>query len=105
MTTILPLRLFAICLAVALTGAIVWAFTAADFWVSFNQILADPWGVVTLVDLYTGFALMSVIIVLVERARPLAFVLVLLTLVLGNVVTAVWFAWRLPRLLVLMQRG
>ncbi len=38
-----------------LAAAIVWAFGKADFWASGAQIVANPWGLVTLIDLYAGF--------------------------------------------------
>jgi hypothetical protein len=91
---VLPLAL-----AAALTGAILWAFTAADFWESFGRIVADPWGVVSLVDLYVGFVLFAMVIYAVERGRPIAFAFILPTFLLGNVVPAVWLAYRAGRLL------
>jgi hypothetical protein len=91
-------RLVLLSLAAAFAGLIVWAFIHASFWASFAAITADPWGIVTLADLYLGFVLISVVIVAVERSwRALPWVLVLF--VLGNIVSAIWVAHRLPRLI------
>jgi hypothetical protein len=74
----------------ALTAAIIWAFGRADFWTSGAQILANPWGVVTLIDLYAGFIFTGVIIAAIERWKPWAWAMLALSLVLGNVVYAAW---------------
>ncbi len=77
-----------------LAAAIVWAFGKADFWASGAQIVANPWGLVTLIDLYAGFIITGLLIAGIERWRPWAFGMLALSLVLGNVVFALWGAWR-----------
>ncbi len=99
----LPLRLLGLAAALILAIVIIWAFQRADFWVSFAAITADPWGIVTLVDLYAGFLLFGAVIILVEKASALSFVLVALTLVLGNVVPGLWLAFRATRLAALAR--
>jgi hypothetical protein len=80
--------------ALLLCGVIAWAGYTAPFWASFSHITANPWGVVTLVDLYAGFLVASCMVWLVEPRKGLAASLVLLTLVLGNIVTLLWLALR-----------
>jgi hypothetical protein len=82
-----------------LTAAIVWAFGKADFWASGAQIVANPWGVVTLIDLYAGFIITGIIVAAIERWRPWAWGMLALSLVLGNVVFAAWGALRGVQLL------
>ena len=77
-----------------LTAAIVWAFRKADFFASGAAIIANPWGLVTLIDLYAGFIFTGVIIAAIERWKPWAFALLVSSLVLGNVVYAAWAVWR-----------
>jgi hypothetical protein len=89
-----PIRLILIAVALVLSASIVWASLNAPLFASFGIITANPWGVVTLIDLYSGFLVASVVIWVLEPSRPLALALILLTLVLGNVVTLVWLAWR-----------
>jgi cytochrome b subunit of formate dehydrogenase len=74
----------------ALAAAIVWAIGKADFWTSVVQVTANPWGVVTLVDLYAGFIITGMIIAAIERWRPWAWGMLALALVLGNIVFALW---------------
>jgi hypothetical protein len=77
-----------------LAAAIVWAFGKADFWASGAQIIANPWGVVTLIDLYAGFIMTGICVAAVERWRPWTWVLLAVSLVLGNVVYALWAVLR-----------
>lgn len=88
------LRFVFIALAVALTAFIVWAALNASFGESFAMIAAMPWGLVSLLDLYIGFACFAVVIGYVERNVPLTITIVALLFVLGNVVAAGWLAWR-----------
>jgi hypothetical protein len=86
--------------AVLLSGLIIWAGLSAPFWASFAAITAMPWGVVTLVDLYLGFICAAILVVILEQNRVAVLLIIALIFVLGNVVTALWLAWRgIPRLL------
>ncbi|MGL4243548.1 MAG: hypothetical protein ACRCTI_20740 [Beijerinckiaceae bacterium] len=78
----------------ALAAAIVWAMGRADFWAAFGQITGNPWGVVTLVDLYAGFIATGVVIAAIERWRPWAWALMVSSFILGNVVYALWAVFR-----------
>jgi hypothetical protein len=93
------IRPIAILLALALTAAIVWAFMTASFSASFGWMIRDPWGIVSLLDLYIGFVITSVLVFVIEKGRPIAWAVILPTFFLGNVVTAFWLAWRAPMLL------
>ena len=52
----------------AMTGILIYAFTIGDFFAEGAQMLAMPWGIVSLVDLYVGFTLFSCWIVFREKA-------------------------------------
>lgn len=88
------LRFLYIALATALTAVIVWAAFSASFGESFSIIAGMPWGLVSLLDLYIGFACFAAVIAYVERNTPITVTLVALLFVLGNVVAAGWLAWR-----------
>lgn len=45
--------------AAAMAAALYHGFSAGDFFGEGSQLAAMPWGIVSLVDLYTGFALFS----------------------------------------------
>jgi hypothetical protein len=80
-------------------GALIWlAFTTGDFGAAGSWLMSDPWGRVTLFDLYLGFFLLAVIIALFEK-RPLRAILWIAPLpVLGNIWAAVWLVFVLPEL-------
>jgi hypothetical protein len=95
----MPLRFSFALPGLILAAAIVWAFGKADFWASGAAIIANPWGMVTLIDLYAGFIITGVIIAGLERWKAWAFVMLFVSLILGNVVYAAWGVWRGARLL------
>jgi hypothetical protein len=67
----------------AMTAALVYGFTVGDFASDGAALLQNPWGVVSMVDLYTGFILFSMWIVYREKSRLRALVWVVLMMVLG----------------------
>lgn len=51
----------------AMTAVLIYGFTIGDFSGEGSQLLAMPWGIVSLVDLYTGFTLFSLWIIYREE--------------------------------------
>lgn len=68
----------------AMAGVLVYGFTVGDFSGEGQVLLAMPWGIVSLVDLYVGFALFSCWIAYRERSPVLATVWIVLMMVLGS---------------------
>lgn len=67
----------------AMTAVLINGFVNGDFGQDGGELLANPWGVVSIVDLYVGFALFSMWIVFREK-RLLSMVFwVVLMMVLG----------------------
>lgn len=89
----MAIRIAFAAVAFALLGLIVWAFGQAPFWDSVARVVADPWGLVMLGDLYAGFVAAAALFVLFER-RGVALALFVALMLLGNVVTLLWLAWR-----------
>lgn len=67
----------------AMTGVLIYGFTVGDFQRDGQILLQNPWGVVSMVDLYTGFILFSVWIVYREGTILPALFWVILVMVLG----------------------
>jgi hypothetical protein len=67
----------------AMTGILIYGFTVGDFSTEGARLLAMPWGIVSLVDLYVGFALFSCWIVFREKALLPSILWVILMMVLG----------------------
>lgn len=92
------LRLILAALAVALAILIVWAIGTGTFSEAGAWLMNEPWGLVSMADLYLGFLLSSLVIFFFERTWWIALLWILPIPVLGNVWTAVWFVWRLPEI-------
>jgi hypothetical protein len=74
--------LAALCL-LAMTAVLVYGFVVGDFAQEGRQLLFMPWGIVSLVDLYVGFALFSGWIVYRERSAARSIIWVVLMMILG----------------------
>jgi hypothetical protein len=75
---------------IAMTAALLNGFIVGDFGRDGAELLANPWGVVSLVDLYVGFALFSIWIAFRETKVVVAAVWILLMMVLGFFTGAVY---------------
>ena len=67
----------------AMTGILVYGFTVGNFSAEGARLLAMPWGIVSLVDLYVGFILFSGWIIFREKALLPSLIWVILMMVLG----------------------
>ena len=83
----------------AMTAVLIYGFTVGDFSTDGAKLLANPWGVVSMVDLYTGFILFSAWIVYRERSFSRSLVWVALMMVLG------WFTGSLYTFIALQTSG
>ncbi|MBN1668889.1 MAG: DUF1475 family protein [Anaerolineales bacterium] len=83
----------------AMSAVLIYGFSAGSFAEDGGEILANPWGIVSLVDLYVGFSLFSAWIVFRERSLPVAILWVILMMVLG------FFTGALYTLVALYQSG
>jgi hypothetical protein len=69
--------------AAAMGAVLLYAFTQGDFAAEGARLLAMPWGLVSLVDLYVGFILFSGWIIYREASLVRALVWVIFVMVLG----------------------
>ena len=67
----------------AMTTVLIYGFTVGDFGSDGARLLQNPWGIVSMVDLYTGFALFSGWIIYREKSIVRSVVWVILMIVLG----------------------
>lgn len=67
----------------AMAGVISWAFITGDFATEGSKLLAMPWGIVSIVDLYVGFILFSMWIIYREKTFSSSLVWVFFMLTLG----------------------
>ena len=90
------MRWILLLLSLVLAGLIALAVGTGDFSAAGAWLVRDPWGRVTLFDLYFGFVLSAVVIAGFERKVWPSLFWILPIFFLGNLWTAVWFVWRLP---------
>ena len=66
-----------------MTAGLANGFINGDFWVDGGKLLENPWGVMSLVDLYVGFSLFSMWIAFREKYLIGKVVWILAMMVLG----------------------
>ena len=76
-------KLVALLGLLAMTGVLIYGFTAGDFNGEGKVLLSMPWGIVSLVDLYVGFILFSGWIIYREKSLVRSTVWVFFMMVLG----------------------
>jgi hypothetical protein len=69
--------------AIAMGTALVYGFTVGDFSGEGGILLGMPWGIVSLVDVYTGIALFSCWVIFRERSAVRSIVWIAFFIVLG----------------------
>lgn len=67
----------------AMSAVLIYGFTVGDFSGEGSELLAMPWGIVSMVDLYVGFILFSGWIVYRERSPIQSLVWIVSMMVLG----------------------
>jgi hypothetical protein len=76
--------------AAAMAAVLIYGFAIGDFTAEGSRLLSMPWGIVSLVDLYVGFALFSCWILFREDSTPRALAWVLAVMVLGFFAASVY---------------
>ncbi|EJW20824.1 hypothetical protein IMCC14465_06200 [alpha proteobacterium IMCC14465] len=73
--------------------ACVMAYFAVG-WTGFDKVLAEPWGLVTILDLLLGVVCMTAVIFTLEDDWKTAAMWSVPIYFLGNIVTAIWILKR-----------
>ncbi|MBN2148324.1 MAG: DUF1475 family protein [Anaerolineales bacterium] len=76
-------KIIALAGLLAMTGVLIYGFTIGNFSAEGAKLLSMPWGIVSLVDLYVGFALFSCWIVFREKSLIPSVIWAVLMMVLG----------------------
>ena len=92
-------KVLAVLGVLAMTSVLIYGFTVGNFSADGGKIIQNPWGIVSLVDLYTGFFLFSAWIIFREGINLRSIVWVILMMVLG------FFTASLYALIALYQSG
>src|SRR6056297_1144491 len=71
-----------ICL-LAMTAGLANGFINGDFFMDGGELLSNPWGIMSLIDLYVGFTIFSMWIAFREKSKFSAIIWIALTMILG----------------------
>lgn len=74
----------------AMTLVIVYAFAFGNFTIEGTWLMTHPWGIVSLADLYVGFAIFSMWIVYREQSLARSIGWIALMIILGNWTAALY---------------
>ena len=77
-------------LTLVMAGALVYGFTVGDFWKDGGELLDNPWGIVSLFDVYVGFFLFIGWICYRESCPGIMLAWSLAILLGGNVVSGLY---------------
>lgn len=67
----------------AMAAVLIYGFTIGNFFAEGSQLASMPWGIVSLVDLYTGFTLFSVWVIYREKSPLIAILWTIAMMTLG----------------------
>lgn len=87
------LRIAALAGAALLAGVKLWAGVTGDLAATIAGAGDDPWGVVALIQLYTGLAALGLIVWWHEPDRRVALIVLAGMPLVGNISVALWLAW------------
>jgi hypothetical protein len=90
-------KIIALLGAIIMGCALIYGFVVGDFSGEGAQLLSMPWGVISLIDVYTMFTLFSVWVVYREKAVVRSAVWVLFIMVLGAFICSLYALIALQR--------
>ncbi len=83
-------KLLAVLGILAMSAILFYGFTVGDFFEDGALIMQNPWGIVSLVDLYTGFILFSIWIAFREQNILLAILWISAMMIFGFLTGSVY---------------
>ena len=83
------LLIIALLCGLAMTAALVYGFGFGGGWAEVRELMAYPWFVVSLVDVYVGFILFACWIAVRERVVA-SIIWILLLMTLGNIIACIY---------------
>lgn len=83
-------RAIAVAGFLTMSVALAWGFTAGHFWSEGAVLVGMPWGIITLIDFYTGVALFCGWIAFRERSAWKTAGWIVAICLLGNLMTSLY---------------
>jgi hypothetical protein len=76
----------------AMSAALFFGFTKGDFFADGSIILNNPWGIVSMVDLYVGFTIFSMWVFFREKSKFISILWIIAIMILGFFAGALYTA-------------
>ena len=83
-------KIIAILGALAQGGILIYGFTQGDFGAAGQFFFNDPWGIVSLVDVYVGFVFFCVWVIYREKNKLVALLWSISIMILGNLPSGIY---------------
>lgn len=87
---LLPAYVLGATCAIIMAAALGYAFSYGNFWEEGGLIMNTTWGVVSLLDVYVGFAMFAGWVVYREASLPRSVALVVAICILGNLISGLY---------------
>lgn len=75
---------------IVMTAALTWGFTVGHFWTEGAVLVDMPWGIITLIDFYTGATFFCGWVAYRERSVWKTIAWVIAIVLLGNLMTSLY---------------
>ena len=82
---------------VAMTAVLFYGFTEGSFFDDGGELLRNPWGIVSIVDLYVGFTLFSLWIAFREKSVWISVLWIISVMILGFFAASVYVFYHLQK--------
>jgi len=92
------MKLFLSILAAAFSACIYWAINQKPLSESGALLISDPWGIVTLVDLYIGFIIFALFMFFTTTKKSSLIIWIPALMVLGNLVALIYIIFNYTKL-------
>lgn len=91
-------KILLVAIILGFIASIIWAMNVSSFASAFANIAQEPWGVVTLIDLYIGFVLFAGFIFWQEGSVFKTLLWTFFLFILGNVIAILYLLLKLDKL-------
>ncbi len=88
-------KLFAWLALIAMSAALLNGFVSGDFFEDGSALLENPWGIVSVIDLYAGFTLFAIWIAVRETSWVRALIWIVALMILGFFTGAIYVLYAL----------
>lgn len=90
---LLPAYVLGAACALIMAVALGYAFSYGNFWEEGAALVGTTWGIVSLIDVYVGFAMFAGWVIYREASLPRSVILVIAICALGNLIAGLYIIY------------